>query len=211
VYHQQPLNLKKVGNSGFYPIAPEKAESARKRFAVPALVHGNCRPMTQADIEGVVKLLHNTSSQFTFDVVSTAEIARHLFLPRDGVYASVIPSPRGPRGLFSFYVMNWKAVEPRKMDLNVAYVFDVAATGAQMQSLVADLRYKAANDAHADLVIALSVTGIHDALVANRFEAGAKALQFYAYNFRVPPMNESQMRFLFVSTGRTHVLLMISL
>jgi hypothetical protein len=199
VYHQRPLNLRTVDESGFYPIAPEKVESARRRFAVPALVHGNCRLMTEADIDGVVHLLQSTASQFTLDVVFTGETVRHMFLPRDGVlYTYVTPSPRGLRGLFSFYVMTWNAIEGAKTSLRVAYVFYVAAAGGQTQSLIADLISKAASDAHADLVIALSVTGIHEALIANKFEAGSKALQFYAYNFRVPQMSESQMRFLFV-------------
>jgi hypothetical protein len=44
----------------------------------------------------------------------------------------------------------------------------------------------------------LGIGGIRDALVANRFEEGRKALQFYSYNFAVAPMEDSELRFIFV-------------
>jgi glycylpeptide N-tetradecanoyltransferase len=201
-YHHRPLNLRRVNESGFYPIDPQKLVSARKRFALPAVVHGNCRPFADEDVAGVLALLQETSGQFTFDVVFTEQLVRHMFLPRDGiVYSYVIPSGKGPRGFFSFYIMNWKMIDPSSKattDIRAAYVWYIAADGVQMASLIADLLNKAVNDAHADVANALAVTGIRDALVSNKFEAGSKALQIYSYNFWVPPMDEAQMRFLFV-------------
>jgi glycylpeptide N-tetradecanoyltransferase len=201
-YYHRPLNLKKLNDSGFYPIADEKLVSARKRFALPATVHGNCRLMTEGDIDGVTQLFQRTSPQFCFDVDFTADSVRHLFLPRPNIlYSYVVPSPRGPRAFFSFYVMNWKVIEPESQapsDLRAAYVWYVASDGIQMHSLVADLLNKAVNDAHADVANAVAAGGIQDALVANKFEAGAKKLQFFSYNFRVPPIKEAEMRFLFV-------------
>lgn len=201
-YHHRPLNLRRVDESGFYPIDPQKLVSARKRFALPAVVHGNCRPFAEEDVAGVLALLQGTSAQFVFDVLFTEELVRHMFLPRDGIlYSYVIPSGKGPRGFFSFYIMNWKMIDPgskKTTDIRAAYVWYIAADGVQMASLVADLLNKAVNDAHADVANALGMTGIRDALVANKFEAGSKALQFYSYNFWVPPMDEAQMRFLFV-------------
>jgi glycylpeptide N-tetradecanoyltransferase len=154
--------------------------------------------MTESDVEGVVQLFEKTSSPFVLDVVFTAEVVRHLFLPRDGVlYSYVIPSPKGPRAFFSFYIMGWKMIDGMT-DIRAAYVWYVAAEGVQMQSVVADLLNKAVNDARADVANALSMTGIREALVANKFEVGEKPLQFYSYNFWVPPMEEGKMRFLFV-------------
>jgi hypothetical protein len=96
--------------------------------------------------------------------------------------------------------MNWKSIDPSSkdpIDLKVACVWYVATEGVQMISLVADLLNRAVIDAQADVASALSITGIQDALVANKFESGSKPLQFYSFNFRIPSMTECQMRFLF--------------
>jgi glycylpeptide N-tetradecanoyltransferase len=201
-YHHRPLNLKKMDESGFYPIDPQKLGSARKRFALPAVIHGNCRPMIEEDVDAVVELLQATSGQFIFDVVWTPEVVRHLLLPREGIlYTYVIPSAKGPRAVFSFYIMGWKTLDAASKvhgDIRAAYIWYVASDGVSITSLLADLLNKAVNDAHADVANALALAGTQEGLITNKFESGLKALQFYSYNFFVPPMDQSQMRFIFV-------------
>jgi glycylpeptide N-tetradecanoyltransferase len=187
---------------GFYPIDPQKLGSARKRFALPAIVHGNCRPMTEEDVDGVVELLQGTTGQFTFDLVWTPEVVRHWLLPRPGIlYTYVIPSAKGPRALFSFYIMGWKTIGPSAKvqgDVRAAYIWYMASDGISIPSLIADLLNKAVNDARAEIANSLALNGIQEGLITNKFESGSKALEFYSYNFFVPPMDQSQMRFIFV-------------
>jgi glycylpeptide N-tetradecanoyltransferase len=177
---------------GFYPIKPQRLGSPRKCFALPAVVHGNCRPMTEDDVDGVVELLQATTGQFTFDLVWTAEVVRHWLLPRDGIlYTYVIPSAKGTRAMFSFYIMGWKRLDPgsAQEDIHAAYIWYVASDGISIPSLIADLLNKAVNDAHADVANSLALMGIQEGLISNKFESGSKALEFYSYNFFVSPMD----------------------
>jgi glycylpeptide N-tetradecanoyltransferase len=200
-YHHRPLNLKRVHESGYYFIEPKRADVARTKFALPSMVHGNCRPFTAEDVPSVVELFRQTSARYTFDVVFDEELVGHMLLPRPGIlYSYVIPGTTGPKGFFSFYIMNWKVIDGamKGSDLKAAYVWFTAVNGVDPVALIADLLNKAVNDAHADVASALGIGGMREALIANKFEAGSKDLLFYSYNYAVPPMDDAHMRFLFV-------------
>jgi glycylpeptide N-tetradecanoyltransferase len=202
LFHQRPLNLKRVSDSGFYPIDPKRSSVAQKRFALPQLVHGNCRPMTPDDIPAVTELFRETSTNFDFDIDFNETFVGHQLLPRkDVLYSYVIPGPAGPQAFFSFYIMNWKNIEPTattRSELRVAYLWYSAVRGCDLGTVVGDLLHKAVSDAHADLATALGVAGGRDALIANRFEAGMTPLHFYSYNYAVPKIEDTKLRFMFV-------------
>ena len=156
--------------------------------------------MCEEDVEGVTALLRETSSSFKFDIDFTPELVRHMFLPReDIVYSYVIPSTSGPKAFFSFYIMNWNVIhDSRDMNIRAAYIWFHAEKGVELKSLIADLLNKAVNDAKADVANSVGITGIHDALIANKFEAGSKALKYYSYNYAIPDMEDFEMRYIFV-------------
>jgi glycylpeptide N-tetradecanoyltransferase len=200
LYHHRPLNLRKMSDCGYYPVAPNKMDIARRRFQLPALVHGNCRAMLDADVEGITDLLKATSSKFQFDVDWTPDLVRHLFLPREQIlYTYVILGAGGVSAFFCFYVMNWGMVnDDQKWDIRAGYLYYMASRGVDEKALISDLLNLSVNDAKIDVITALGIGGTHDALIANRFEEGKKALQFYSYNYAVTPMEDSNLRFIFV-------------
>ena len=199
-YFHRPLNLKKMNAVGFYPIDSNKMASAQKRFALPALVHGNCRPMREEDVESVTELLNGSSSNFKFDIQWTPELVRHMLLPREDIlYSYVIPSGSGVMAFFSFYIMNWKVLnDSTPVDIRAAYLWYNVANGVNGKSLVADLLNKAVNDAKADVANALGQSGICEALTSNKFEKGSKDLEYYSYNYAVPTFEDSGLRLIFV-------------
>jgi acyl CoA:acetate/3-ketoacid CoA transferase alpha subunit len=48
------------------------------------------------------------------------------------------------------------------------------------------------------MVNGLGISGVSEALVHNKFHAGTKGLEFYSYNYAVPRMEDTDMRFIFV-------------
>ena len=198
-YCHRPLNLKKMDAVGFYPIDPKRMGAAQKRFALPSLVHGNCRPMREEDVEGVTTLLRETGQKFKFDIDWTPEMVRHLLLPKeDVVYSYILPSASGPTALFSFYIMNWKVLKGTPVDIRAAYIWYLASNSVNAKSLIADLLNKAVNEAKADVCTSTGTGGLRDALVANKFETGSKELEFYSYNYAVPAMEPTDMRLTFI-------------
>lgn len=201
-YTHRPLNLKKMSDCGFYPISPENLNSAKKRFALPQLVHKNIRPFCTDDIDGVMKLFNDTSSKFKYDIQMTPELVNHMFTPRENtIYSYVIPSSSGIQAFFSFYMMDWSILDETARTLTqirAAYVYYWATASVDLKNLVADLLNKAVNDAHADIINAIVMAGLGDALTAHKFEVGSRALQYYSYNFAVPPFENPELRFCFI-------------
>lgn len=201
IYKHRPLNLKKLSQIGFYPIAPNRMAAAQKRFMIPKLVHGNVRPFrSEEDTESLLQLLKETGENFKFDVEFTPETISHFFTPRkDVLYTYVIPGPTGLSAMFSFYIMNWSVLNDNTVsEVRSAYIWYTATKVVDMNSLIADLLYKAVNDAKADIANSLTIMGLKDALTTNKFEAGNKELEYYSYNFAVPDIEDSELRFLFI-------------
>ena len=48
------------------------------------------------------------------------------------------------------------------------------------------------------LLNALGMSGSDDTLTINKFEKGSRALEYYSYNYAVPPMKSDEMQFYFV-------------
>jgi glycylpeptide N-tetradecanoyltransferase len=201
-YFHRPLNLKRVHESGYYPIDSKRSSYIHQKFAVPPLVHGNCRPMAADDVPAVADLLQETSGKYQFCAEFDEEAVAHYFLPRkDILYSYVIPGAGGLQGFFSFYIMSWKVLHETAVtgpELRAAYTWYTAVAGADLKAVMADLINKAVNDAHADVANSLGVSGLSEALLAHKFETGSKLLHFYSYNYHVPKMEDSEMRFVFV-------------
>lgn len=201
IYKHRPLNLKKLSQVGFYPIAQNRMAAAQKRFMVPKLVHGNVRPFRpEEDTDSLLQLLKETGERFKFDVEFTPETIHHFFTPRDNIlYTYVVPGTTGITAMFSFYIMNWSVLNDNRVsEIRAAYVWYTATKVVDMNSLIADLLYKAVNDAKADIANSLTIMGLKDALTANKFESGNKELEYYSYNFAVPNIEDSELRFLFI-------------
>lgn len=201
-YKHRPINLKKLSDIGFYPITAKKMASAQKRFMTPKLVHGNVRPFNpETDCDGVVQLMNETNVNFKYDVDFTPDVVRHFFTPvNDVLYSYVIPNSTRIDAVFSFYLMNWSILQDNGQvsAVRAAYIWYCATTSIDLNSLIADLINKAANDAKVDIVNSLCTMGLHDALTANKFEIGDKELQFYSYNYAVPDIGLNEFRFLFI-------------
>ena len=200
-YAHRPLELKKLSGCGFYPIPKEKMTTCQKRFAIPKLSHQNCRPMTEEDVPAVTELLNNSDSQYTFTLQFTEDLVRHMFLPKkDVVYSYVIPGTSSLKGFFSFYMMEWTILEENHMSLTYlrpAYCWYLAGI-IDAKNLYGDLINKAANDAKADVVNGLLSGGFAEAMIQNKFEKGNRSLEYYSYNYAVPSMDESKIRFFFI-------------
>jgi len=201
-YSHRPINIKKLSSSGFYPVAPNKIASCNKRFAVPALVHGNLRIMTADDVPKVTELLNATDSEYKFGTQFDNDLVAHMFLPRDdSVFSYVIPSPNGIKGFFSFYIMDWSILEENQMqltELKAAYVHYFAHMGVDLKNMFADLVHCASRDARVDILNALNMGGNSEALIVNKFEQGSRTLDYYSYNFAVNQIDPNDVRFIFI-------------
>lgn len=200
-YSHRPINIKNLSGCGFYPVPKDKMATVQKVMAVPKLVHGNVRPMTEDDVDAVLALLQAGDSAFDFSIQFTRELVQHMFLPRkDLVFSYVVPSLSGAiQGFFSFYMMEWTVLEENQMSLTflrAAYCWYMAGS-IDAKNLVADLVNRAATQAKADVVNALVMAGLGDAMTANKFERGNRALEYYSYNFAVPSLDPSKVRFYF--------------
>ena len=201
-YMHRPVSLKKVSACGYYPIPKDKMATCQKRFAIPNLLHSECRPMTEADVPAVTALLNESSAKFNYTLKFDEELVRHMFLPiKDLVFSYVIPGTTSPiKGFFSFYLMEWTILNENAMSLTflrAAYKWYTAGI-VEEKSLISDLVNRAAKDAQADVINALGMSGSDDALTINKFEKGSRALEYYSYNYAVPPMKSDEMQFYFV-------------
>ncbi|EAX86325.1 myristoyl-CoA:protein N-myristoyltransferase, putative [Trichomonas vaginalis G3] len=200
-YAHRPINLKNLSASGYYPISKDKMAAAKKRFEVPSLVHNNCRPMKEEDIPAVTELLNKTDSSYKFSLQFTPELVKHMFMPqKDVIYSYVIPGSSGIQGFFSFYLMAWTILSDNFMKITfhkAAYSFYMAAT-IDLKGIVSDLINRADKDANADIITGLQIAGWDQALSINKFEKGSNDLEYYSYNYGVPPMEPNDVRFLFI-------------
>ena len=201
-YSHRPINIKKLSSSGFYPVAPNKMNSCIKRFHIPSLVHCNLRPMIHEDIPFITELLNSTDSNFSFSIQFTPELVEHMFLPIENyVYSYVIPSPTGIKGFFSFYMMDWTILEENQFNITEhksAYIHYIASNGIDQKSLIADLIYSAANDAKAEVINSLMISGLNESLIANKFELGNRSLEYYSYNYALSNIDPKEVRFIFI-------------
>lgn len=199
-YCHRPISVKRLSSCGFYPVPESKMTNALKMFQVPKLVHGDIRPMTEEDVPAVLELLEATSSSYKFTPTFTPELVAHMFLPRNGiVYSYVIPSSKGIQAFASFYMMDWTTLQENKgcvTSLKAAYLWYHASTFSNNTSLIKDVINLAANEAHADIINAFLGESA-DSLLECKFQRGDKELEFYSYNFAVPSMAGSDVRFFF--------------
>jgi glycylpeptide N-tetradecanoyltransferase len=191
-YYHRSINVKKLIEVKFSHLPATKTmQSHIKSLKLPTkLKCSTLRPMTEADVPGVHKLLGKYLMENTklSQMFSEADVA-HMLLPRLNVINSLVIETDGiVTDLCSFYHLPSTIIgNVQHNKLNAVYSYYNVATTLPLLDLMTDCLGFARN-LGADVFNALDLMENKVFLEQLQFGKGNGCLQYYLYNWKCPQM-----------------------
>ncbi len=187
-YWHRSLNVKKLCEVKFVsrPAHTPMARFIQQHSLPDEDVMPELRPMTEADIPEVTRLLATYLAGRKIHISFTQEEVRHFFLPQDKVIYSYVCGPEGGKltDMFSFYCLPSQVLKhtEHKM-LWVAYSYYNVSTTDRLQQGMQQMLINAKNE-NFDVFNCLDVMENVSFLEPLKFGAGDGQLHYYLYNWR---------------------------
>jgi glycylpeptide N-tetradecanoyltransferase len=194
-YYHRTLNPKKLVDVGF-TRCPPRMTMARflKIYKLPdSTTTKGLRPMVDADVSNVHKLLNKYLSRFSLKVLFTEEEIRHWLLPRENVVQSyVVQNDEGIITDFaSFYHLKSNVLNVAEK-LNAAYSFYNVALTVPLVDLMKDALILA-KESGCDVFNALELMENKSFFEPLKFGPGDGTLHYYIYNWSCPEMTADKV------------------
>jgi glycylpeptide N-tetradecanoyltransferase len=192
-YYHRSINPKKLIEIGFSRLQPRMTMTRTiKLYKLPNIpYHPSIRPMIEADVPMVHKLLTSYLKKFKVAPMFTEDEIRHWLLPRkDVIYSYVVTdASKNVTEFCSFYCLPSQVLNhPAQSPLRAAYSFYNVATKSDWSNLMSDALLMAQQNGF-DVFNALNVMENNEFLSKLKFGIGDGQLQYYVYNWRCPEMN----------------------
>jgi glycylpeptide N-tetradecanoyltransferase len=199
-YWHRSLNPQKLVAIGFsrIPYQFEKfqrpMEMTKRHFAVPEKTTLPLRPMTQADVPEVHRLLNKYLEPYLFAPHFSEEEIAHWLLPREGVINSFVVEDKGVvTDLISFYTLPSSVLGNTKHSmLMAAYSYYNVATSTDIVKLMSDALVLAKGLGF-DVFNALDLMENQKFVKELKFGIGDGHLQYYLFNYRFPDVDPKDM------------------
>lgn len=197
-YYHRSLNPKKLIEVGFsYLSSKMTIARAVKLYALPEKpATPGLRPMTQADVPSVHRMLTKYLSKFQTAFVFTQNEIAHLFVPKKGiVHSYVVENPKTHEltAFTSFYTLPSTIIGNDKYkDLIAAYAFYTVNEDGPITNIVSDALILARNEGF-DVFNCLDMMDNSEFLTPLKFGIGDGSLHFYLYNWCVPKMKHNDI------------------
>jgi len=196
-YWHRSLNPKKLIDIGFSHLQPRMTMTRTVKLyslpKVPALQ--GIRPLEKKDIPSAHILLNKYLAQYEVHPVLSPEEFEHWFFPINNIIDSFVISNKDGEvtDLVSFYTLSSTVIgNATHHTLKAAYSYYNIATTVKLQDLVHDALIFAKNK-NFDVFNCLDLMQNESFLTELKFGRGDGNLQYYFYNYRIPPLEPKKV------------------
>ncbi|UKK02363.2 glycylpeptide N-tetradecanoyltransferase 1 [Theileria orientalis] len=194
-YWHRPLDIKKLIAARFSGVGKRMTISRAVRiYKVNEVENNEMRPMEKKDVSSLYKLLKDHLTLFKLYQVFTQDEVHHLFLPQEDIIHTYVKSVNGNvTDMCSFYSLPSSVINNPKVDkIRAAYSFyNVAGTMTYKRLLEHALFF--AKQKEYDVFNSLDLMQNRHVFEDLKFGMGDGDLHYYMFNYRVPPLNSSEI------------------